>query len=72
MGYAYLLCDCVACFKPIMCNPNLVPSLRVKGVKQPICRKCAERWNTIHRTSNGLEPVPIEDGAYDPCNELEL
>lgn len=71
-GYAFMLGSCAACAIPIMFHPHKVPSLRVNGVKQPICRACAERWNQIHRIDKGLEPVPIQEGAYEPFPEEEL
>ena len=56
------VCRCVACGVTLKVNPNLCPSLRVNGVRQPICRACHALWNQIHRP--GLEPLPIKEGAY--------
>ena len=72
MGYCIVFASCAACKAPLMCNPTRVPSIRVNGVKQPICERCFNRWNEIHRTSKGLPPEPLLDGAYEPCDEHEV
>jgi hypothetical protein len=56
---------------PFMFNPNLVPSLRVEGVRQPICEECVERANP-ERIKRGLEPITVLPGAYDPVDVSEL
>jgi len=61
MGYMMLICECAACRRPISCNPEKVPSIRINGVREPICRACAERWSEIHNT-----PVSIHPDAYEP------
>ena len=74
MGYASLICPCASCGAMITCNPNTVPSIRVGGVgeKQPICEACFNRWNEIHRTSKGLDSIPLAKDAYVGCPEEEL
>lgn len=72
MGYAFILAQCANCNRPISCNPRRVPSIRVNGVKEPICKVCFDKWNEIHRTSKGLEPVPLHEDAYEPIDEREL
>jgi len=57
---------CVSCKAFISINPNHCPSIRIDGEKQPLCRDCFDRWNEIHRTSKGLEPVPLHPEAYNP------
>lgn len=71
-GYFWLTAPCCACGKIITCNPARVPSLTVGGHRRPLCLGCYARWNEIHRTSKGLEPIPLMDGAYEPCPESEL
>ena len=71
-SFALLYCDCVACRTPIAVNPAKCPSLRVNGVKQAICPSCFAKWNEIHRTNKGLEPIPLNPEAYAPCPEAEL
>jgi hypothetical protein len=73
-GYVFVLTECAACRRTITCNPHRVPSLRREpsGPKLPICRSCFDKWNEIHRTSKGLEPMPIHPDAYEPIPETEL
>lgn len=66
MAFMYALGSCCACGTGIAFNPNKVPSLRVNGVREPICRACFEQWNQIHRTSKGLDPVELSPDAYEP------
>ncbi len=61
-GYLICICNCIGCGANLAVNPDLCPSLRVNGVREPICRACHARWNQIHRP--GLEPLPIKEGAY--------
>lgn len=68
MSLAFMLVygTCCACGSRISFNPDKVPSLRVNGVREPICRACFEQWNQIHRTSKGLDPLPLAPDAYEP------
>lgn len=68
MGYALMFGNCIACKSPIGFNPHKVPSLRINGVKEPICESCANRWNELHP---GQERA-ILPGAYEPMDEHEL
>jgi hypothetical protein len=54
------------------CNPVKVPSIVVKGNKEPLCETCFNKWNEIHRTSKGLPPVALDPEAYTACDESEL
>ncbi|MET0405273.1 MAG: hypothetical protein ABW123_22855 [Cystobacter sp.] len=60
-GYLIVWGVCAACHLLISFNPELVPSLRVNGVREPLCRACAEKWNEIHNAN-----VPIHPDAYEP------
>jgi hypothetical protein len=71
MSFAVCFAECYACQMPFMFNPNLVPSLRVEGVRQPVCRECVERANP-ERIKRGLEPITVLPGAYDPVDASEL
>lgn len=62
--------SCINCNTPISFNPTKVPSLRVKGVREPICRDCHAMWNEIHRISKGLEAIPVDPQAYEPEPEM--
>lgn len=63
-GYMFVIAECVACEAAITINPDCCPSLRVDGVRQPLCRGCFDRWNVIHRTGKGLQPVALHPDAY--------
>ena len=62
MAYMYLICNCVNCGVQFSCAPNLVPSIRVKGVREPLCEGCAKKWISLHPEAN----FKIPDGAYEP------
>jgi len=66
MGYMFVMGECISCGVMMRFNPTHVPSLRVNGVREPICAECHGKWNEIHRTSKGLEPVKIHPDAYKP------
>ncbi len=66
MGFMAVLGYCFACHCPISFNPNRVPSLLVDGERQAICSLCHAQWNEIHRTSKGLDPIPLDPEAYAP------
>jgi len=71
MGYALCHSGCAGCGQVFAYNPIRVPSIRINGVREPICKNCVERVNP-QRIANGLEPiVPLPD-AYDPVDESEL
>lgn len=71
-GYAYCIGSCINCRIPLTFNPERVPSIRVNGSREPLCRECFNRWNDIHRTSKGLAPEVLHPAAYEPCPEEEL
>lgn len=56
---------CVQCGKLFTYNPELVPSVWVKGSKEPICADCVAWANPI-RKERGLEPITVLPGAYEP------
>jgi hypothetical protein len=71
MGYALCTGTCIGCGRIFSFNPMRVPSIRIKGNREPICQGCVDRINP-KRIANGLEPiVPLPD-AYDACDESEL
>lgn len=66
MAFMFVIGACVNCHATIAFNPSCVPSIRVNGVREPLCQTCHARWNEIHRTSQGLEPVAIHPEAFEP------
>lgn len=71
MGWAIVTSACVGCGRLFGYNPHRVPSVRVNGVREPICRDCVDRANP-QRVANGLPPIEIRDDAYEPIPESEL
>ena len=67
--------SCFACSKVITFDPHKVPSLTIDGIREPICSSCHARWNEIHRTSKGLEPIALDPNAYgyaeEPTSDLD-
>jgi len=70
----YVLCvgACINCGVLITFNPNRVPSIRINGVREPLCAGCFARWNQIHRTGQGLESLPLHPDAYRPEPEASV
>ena len=60
---------CIHCRRLMAFNSHFVPSIRVKGRKEPLCQACFTEWNRIHRTSQSLEPEPLHPLAYAPTEE---
>lgn len=71
MGYALAMGSCISCRQVFSFNPLRVPSIRVDGVKEPVCKACIERANPI-RKKNGLPEFTVHDDAYEPVDENEL
>jgi len=71
MGFALCYSTCFGCGRPFGYNPMRVPSVRVNGEREPICRDCVERANPA-RIANGLDPIVPAPDAYDACDESEL
>jgi len=71
MGYALCMGNCFSCKRLFSFNPLRVPSLRVNGNREPVCRACVDRANPV-RIANGLEPIVPAPDAYDFCSENEL
>jgi hypothetical protein len=54
---------CIACSGAFWYDPELVPSTRVEGDKEPVCSACVEGLNR-KRIAAGLDPVLVLPGAY--------
>jgi hypothetical protein len=52
-------------------NPIRVPSVRINGKREPVCRTCVETLNA-KRKLVGAEPWPIPPDAYEPVDENEI
>lgn len=71
MGYVFATSSCIGCRQLFSYNPNLVPSVVVRGAREPICQNCVDQANP-ERIKNGLEPIMVMPGAYEACDENEL
>jgi hypothetical protein len=71
MGYVFIYGACIGCKQPFAFHPHKVPSVRANGKREPICQGCVDKYNPI-REKNGLEPITVLPGAYEPCEEHEL
>jgi hypothetical protein len=79
MGYAFVTGICFGCGQPFGYHPYKVPSIRVNaqgqqdpnGTRQPVCQACVDRANP-ERMKNGLDPIEVLPGAYEPFEESEL
>ncbi len=69
MGYYFATGHCYACGRLFTFNPELVPSVRVQGVREPVCLPCVTAANP-HREANGLDPIHPLPGAYEPAPEF--
>lgn len=71
MAWVTMEGTCVCCHQFFVFHPNRVPSLRIKGVRQPVCRSCIEAVNPL-RIAKGLPPIEILPGAYEGAEEGEI
>lgn len=70
MGYILAMGTCYNCGEVFSFNPDKVPSLRVEGVRQPICKTCIDTANII-RKEKGLPPLTYAADAYSFASEGE-
>lgn len=71
MGYVIVMEPCVVCRATFTFHPNKVPSIRVRGVRRPICESCVHQVNRA-RENRGLPPFPILPGAYEAADEADI
>ncbi len=68
MGFISVYGGCISCGRAFTFSPTKVPSVIVKGQREPICRFCVERANPA-RVAKGLAPIQILPGAYEGDDE---
>ena len=68
MGYAFAVSACVGCKGIFTYSPVHVPSLVVKGQREPVCPSCFQ-WRQDWRKEHGLEEEPLDPRAYEPIEE---
>lgn len=56
---------CFGCGRVFSFNAERVPSIPIEGDRKPICEACVQRANP-QRVRNGLEPIVVLPGAYEP------
>lgn len=69
--FVAVMAHCIGCGRPFAFNPVRVPSMRVNGVREPICRECVTRINR-NKVKRGEEPFAIAPDAYEAVSEDEL
>jgi hypothetical protein len=62
---------CINCKQVFSFNPMRVPSVIIKGTREPICKDCVPRINELRRTLKLPLIIPFPD-AYEGCDEAEL
>jgi hypothetical protein len=70
MGYLFVLGQCAACKQSFTFHPHRVPSIRVNGEREPVCRACVEMANQRRQVS-GLPLITVLPGAYEVMDEAE-
>jgi hypothetical protein len=52
-------------------NPHAVPSVRINGKREPICRECIDTAN-VGRAMRGEAKIEVAPNAYESIDEEEL
>lgn len=65
-GYSIVLGPCVNCGQLFGFNPHHVPSITIKGQREPLCRSCFTRWQEMHPDV----PYTLHPEAYDPMEGM--
>lgn len=71
MGYALMWSPCVRCGRVFGFNPHKVPSIRINGEREPVCRDCYEVLAAIQKKA-GMEVLPLDAQAYEAIDEHDL
>jgi len=71
MGVAIVISPCICCGRLFNYNPHRVPSMVIRGEREPVCQDCIDRANPI-REANGLPPIVPLPGAYDAIEDGDL
>ena len=69
--YAMGMGRCVSCSRIFGFNPHKVPSIRLNGVREPVCQDCVKDLNAV-RVTRGMPAWEIHPDAYEPVDENEL
>jgi hypothetical protein len=71
MGYVMIVGTCIGCKGVFGFNPVHVPSVRIDGKREPICKACVDRVNPIRKMHGVPEIVPHPE-AYKAADEGEI
>lgn len=71
MAYATVIGECFGCKRVFTFSPTRVPSVWIGDMLEPICRDCVDLVNP-KRIANGLEPIEVLPGAYEPDDLGEI
>lgn len=72
MGYVLVTGTCTLCHRLMMFSPTKVPSIRIKGEREPVCASCvaaAQAYQREHNLPVWPDPLP---GAYEADSEEEI
>lgn len=67
MGYMIVFGPCLRCKGQFGYNPNHVPSFRVHGKREPLCRSCIDHVNEKRREI-GRPVFEVHPEAYEPAD----
>lgn len=65
MAWLSVIGDCVICGIRFSFNADRVPSVRIDGQREPVCRDCINRANEV-RKEQGIDPIYVFPDAYEP------
>jgi len=71
MGYVFAMGPCLRCGRVFSFNPHRVPSIRVNGEREPVCRPCYEHLARLQQAA-GMKVLELPHDAYEPLPEEEL
>jgi hypothetical protein len=71
MGYVTAFGSCIVCNGLFSFNPKYVPSITIKGTREPICQNCIETIN-VKRATMKVLPIAVHPEAYEPLDENEM
>jgi hypothetical protein len=66
-----LIGTCINCGCTFGCNPNKVPSVRINGNREPVCKDCMDRL-IAREEAAGIVPKRYADDAYEAIREEDL
>ncbi len=68
MGYYTVTAPCCNCKNIFSFHPNKVPSIRINGIREPICKTCVDRSN-VERKEKGMPLITYTSDAYQVVHD---